>query len=102
MRASYKAAALHSPHATHQIKTLAKLDLSENITLNEDKIPISDAPLSLLNPNHISYLLCYYSKLKEECWDDLQNDMHFLLMDLENLVEQTLLPDYPILYDIVI
>ena len=28
--------------------------------------------------------------------------MHFLLMDLEDLVEKTLLEEYPLLYDIVI
>ena len=102
LRASYKAATTGHAHSTGQIKTMAKLDLSENITLNEDRIPTSDGILTLLNASHISYLLCYYSKLKEESWDDLQGDMHFLLMDLEDLVCRTLQEDYPLLYDIVI
>jgi hypothetical protein len=55
-----------------------------------------------LDANHISYLLCFYSKLKEESWDDLNSDMHWLLIDLEKLVEDTLLEKYPLLYDIVI
>lgn len=70
--------------------------------MDEDLIPRSDGVLTLLNPAHISYLLCFYSKLKEECYDELNSDMHWLLIDLENLVDQTLLEEYPLLYDIVI
>ena len=65
-------------------------------------MPHSDAVLTLLNPVHISYLLSFYSKLKEETYDDLQCDMHYLLIDLENLIEKTLPEKYPVLYDILI
>ena len=58
--------------------------------------------LSLLVPTHVSFLLCYYSALKQECFDDLQSDIHFLLLDLEDLVESALLEKHPMLYDIVI
>lgn len=70
--------------------------------LDEDLIPRSRAKLSLLNPTHVSFLLCYYSALKEECYDDLQSDLHFLLLDLEQLTEDALLKKYPMLYDVVI
>lgn len=50
-----------------QLKILAKLNIEENIQFNEEGMPISTAILSLLNPEHISFLLCYYPKLKEEC-----------------------------------
>ena len=66
LRASHKAAITGHSHAGGQIKALAKTNLDENITLDADGIPRSDGILSLLNPTHISYLLCYYSKLKEE------------------------------------
>ena len=102
LKASHHAAAGLKTHNNGQIKTLAKIDLDENITLNADGIPQSDGILTLLNADHISYLLCFYSKLKEECYDDLQGDMHFLLLDLEDLVVQTLEEEYPLLYDIVI
>ncbi len=102
LKASYNVATGIKTHNNGQIKTLAKLSLDENITLDEEKIPHSDGVLTLLNANHISYLLCFYSKLKEECYDDLQGDMHYLLMDLEDLVDRTLMEDYPLLYDIVI
>ena len=29
-------------------------------------MPKSDKPLSLLNPEHVSFLLCHYQGLKEE------------------------------------
>ena len=102
LKASHNAATGMKTHNNGQIKSLAKLVLDENIWLDENKIPRSDGTLTLLNANHISYLLCFYSKLKEESYDDLQGDMHFLLMDLEDLVEQTLLEKHPLLYDIVI
>lgn len=102
LKASHNVATGIKTHNNGQIKTLAKLSLDENITLDEEKIPRSDGVLTLLNANHISYLLCFYSKLKEESYDDLQGDMHYLLMDLEDLVDRTLMEDYPLLYDIVI
>lgn len=102
LKASHKAAAGLKTHNNGQIKTLAKLSLDEEITLNEKGIPHSNAVLNLLDATHISYLLSFYSKLKEETYDDLQCDMHYLLLDLEDLVERTLPEKYPVLYDIVI
>ena len=52
--------------STSQIKTLAGIPIPENIYLDEDNMPRSDMPLSLLNPEHVSFLLCYYQVLKQE------------------------------------
>jgi len=49
-----------------QIKTLATMAIPEDIYLDENQMPHSDMPLSLLNPNHVSLLLCYYQPLKQE------------------------------------
>ena len=87
---------------TGQIKSLVHTNLPEDVYLDEENIPRTHSKLSLLVPSHVSFLLCYYSSLKEECYDDLQSDMHFLLLDLEKLTEDALLKDYPMLYDIVI
>lgn len=76
LKASHNAAHGIRTHSNGQLKSLLKLSLEENITLNDKDIPVSDGPLTLLNANHISYLLCYYSKLKEESYDDLMGDMH--------------------------
>lgn len=102
LKASHNAAIGRKARNNGQIKTMAKLVLDEEITLDKDGLPQSSAPLSLLSAPHISYLLCFYSKLKEESYEDLQGDMHFLLMDLEDLIDRTLMENYPLLYDIVI
>ena len=102
LKASHKAMMGMKTHNNGQIKQMAKLQLEDRITIGEDGLPHSNGVLTLLDANHISYLLCFYSKLKEETWDDLNSDMHWMLMDLENLVEDTLLEKYPLLYDIVI
>lgn len=87
--------------SSNQVKTMAHMDLTEHIVLDENKMPKSDGIITLFNPSHVSFLLYYYSQLKEESWDDFYSDMHFLLLDLENLVDKTLEKE-PILYDLVI
>ena len=87
---------------SNTLKAFAHMDLDEIITLAADGTPVSSAPLNLLNPTHISFLLSNYVQLKEEVWDDLQNDMHFLLLDLEQLIEDTFAAAYPKFYDIII
>lgn len=52
---------------TGQIKSLIHADIPEDVYLDEEKIPRSLGRLSLLNPAHVSFLLCYYSQLKQEC-----------------------------------
>lgn len=85
-----------------QLKSMAHMPLDENITIGEDGMPHSDGVITLLRADHIAFLLKYYSKLKGECWEDLNSDMHFLLLDLENLVDKTLLPNNEVLYDLLI
>lgn len=88
---------------SNQVKTMAHMNLDEQITIDpQTLLPVSTGMVSLFNPAHISFLLCYYTQLKQECIDDLMSDMHFLLMDLENLIDDTLKDKYPLLYDLVI
>lgn len=84
-----------------QVRSMAHMPLHEHITIGEDLMPHSDCAISLFNPDHVSFLLCYYSQLKEECYDDLNSDMHWLLIDLENTAEEALKND-PILWDLLI
>lgn len=87
--------------AASQAKSMIKLNLDENITFDENQMPVSDGVISLFNPTHVSFLLCYYSVLKQESQEEIQSDMFHLLLDLENLVERALQP-YPMLYDLLI
>lgn len=86
-----------------QTKTIAHMNLAEDIVIDpETQLPVSNGMITLFNPIHVSFLLCHYSQLKEECVDDLMTDMHFLLLDLEELTERTLAENYPILYDLLV
>lgn len=89
-------------HVNSQIRHMAHMPLIENVTIDENGMPKSDGVISLLRPDHIAFLLKYYSKLKGECWDDVSSDMHWLLIDLEDLVVKTLLPDNEVLYDLLV
>ena len=88
--------------STSQIKTLASLSIPEEVYFDENKIPRSDKALSLFNPEHVSFLLCYYQILKQESWEDLHGDMRWHLIDLENLTEEALRYTHPMLWDIVV
>lgn len=87
---------------SNQIKSMARMVLDEIITLDKDGYPQSDGLISLFNPAHVSFLLCHYSQLKQECMGEFGSDMHYLLMDLEDLVDEVLREDQPILYDLLI
>lgn len=101
VRASYYGISTKTGASKNQIKTLAHMEIEEHVTFNQQGLPVSDNPVSLLNQSCVSLLLCYYSQLKEESMDDFQSDMRFMLFDLENLVEEAL-EDEPILYDLLI
>lgn len=87
---------------SNQLRTIAHANLDENITFDSNQMPQSNGLVSLFNPIHISFLLCHYAQLKQECVDDLGSDMHFVLLDLEDLTEKALSKDYPLLYDLLI
>lgn len=86
---------------SNQAKTFAHMPLEDKIYLNENLMPQNAGPLSLFNPMHISFLLCHYSELKQELIDDLSSDMRFLLLDLEDLVTRTLLPQHELFFDLI-
>lgn len=73
----------------------------ENVWVDEDGFPHADGSASLLNPEFVSILLRNYSDLKSVAVMDLESDIALLLMDLDRLVEKTLLPDHPVLWDIL-
>jgi len=56
-------------------KTVAQMDLGENITIDENGEPQSDCRISLFNPTHVCALLCNYSALKEESWSKFSSDL---------------------------
>ena len=86
---------------TNITRGMQEVALEEQIKLTADG-GIDITGFSLLNPDHISAVLCNYSRIKEEVWDRLTCDAYYMLFDLENLVDKVLEKDYPIYYDLVI
>ncbi len=84
------------------IRTLAKLNLDEKITVAEDGEPASTGVINLFEPAHVTALLSNYSALKEETWDKFDSDMHYLLIDLEKLIDKAIKDRFPLLYDLLI
>lgn len=83
-------------------KSVGKLDLTEQIGLDENDEVYSTGLINLYNPTHISMLLCNYSRIKEDCWDNFNSDTKWLMEDLDALVDRTLREAYPLYYDLLI
>lgn len=101
LKASFKGSPAKG-RTPQQVRSMAHMPLDEYIWFDENRMPQSDCMITLFNPNHVSFLLCYYSALKTECWDDLHSDMFFLLLDLENTAEEAIKEEYPELWDLLI
>lgn len=89
-------------YCLNAIKSIAKLDLSENITINEKGEVSSDGMISLFNPTHVSALLCNYSKIKEDVWDRFSCDTYYMMKDLDTAVDNALKDKHPLYYDLLI
>lgn len=93
----------HQPmYCMNATKSFSKLDLSENITFNEDGLPVSDGLISLFNPKHVSALLCHYSKIKQDAWGKFTSDSYYLMESLDIIVDRALKEKYPLYYDLMI
>lgn len=89
-------------YVSNIVKTLTHLSLEENITLDEDRHVKSDGIITLYSPDHVSSLLCNYSKLKEHSWERVNEDMKWMMEDLDTVIEAALPQQYPLYYDLLI
>lgn len=80
----------------------SQIDLAENITIGEDMEPVSDCIVNFFNHEHISALLCNYSTLKEDAWGKFNSDSYYMMLDLDNVVDDALKNDYPLYYKLLI
>ena len=83
-------------------KSFNHITLEEKISVNEDGSLKIEGNFSLLNPDHVSAVLCNYSRIKQECWGQFSSDAYYMIQDLENLVDKTLEKDFPLYYDLLI
>ena len=86
----------------NKIKSISRLDLTEKIYEDAAGDVHSTGIINLFDPKHISTLLCNYSKIKEDVWDNFNSDVKWLMEDLDTLVDKTLKDDYPLYYDLLI
>jgi hypothetical protein len=85
---------------THKDYTTLKIE--ENIYFDSEGYPVSDSPISFLSADKVSYLLTNYADLKKETGEEVNCDMYSVLLDFEGLVERTLLPKYPMFFDVMV
>ena len=89
-------------YCTKVVKSFPKFDLDEKIYMDENGEVHSTGKVNLFDPLHISILLCNYSRLKQDSWDNFNSDIRWLMMDLDNLIEHTFKDKYPLYYDLII
>lgn len=82
------------------VRSFPTFDFEENITVDENGEVYADGTLTLLNPTHVSLLLCNYSKLKEDTFDKFNSDAHWILEDLENIADAAL-AEFPLYQDLI-
>lgn len=98
LKSTFKAP-IYCLNATRSFNHIA---LEEKISVNEDGSLKIEGNFSLLNPDHVSAVLCNYSRIKQDCWGQFSSDAYYMIQDLENLVDETLEKDFPLYYDLLI
>lgn len=89
-------------YAQHTCKTPFHIDVREEVHIGADGQVSATGLLSLMNPAHVSQLLCNYSELKEDNYDNFSDDMYYLMQDLDDLIDRALKDTYPLYYDLMI
>ena len=89
-------------YSLNLIRSISNLDLTDHIEINQKGDIVNKGLISLFNPTHVSVLLCNYSKIKEGCWDKFNSDIYYLMMVLQDAIDNVFKEDYPMLYDILI
>lgn len=99
MRASLKG----TSNASHNNVTISSksADIYENITLNDDGTLSVDSQLSLLIPEHVSYLLCNYSQIKQDTYEMLNGDLRWIIIGLEDLILE-MFPEDSFYYNLIV
>ena len=80
---------------------LSHIQLDQKISLDQNNNIKIEGNFSLLKPEHVSAILNNYSKLKQDSWGQFNSDSYYMLLDLQNLVDETLEEDYPMYYDLL-
>ena len=83
-------------------KSFNNIRFNDEITIDEEGTIHDKSLISFMNYQHISALLCNYSRLKEDCYGNFMSDGYYLMQDLDKLVDKTLKDKYPLYYSLLI
>ena len=86
------------PNKITRSKSVIKLDDKTHL-FDEDGYPIPEG-VSLLDPAVCSAILCNYSRLKQDSWDQFEGDTWYLMHDFD-VISSKALKDYPLYERIV-
>ena len=93
----------HQPiYCLNATRSFNSLTFEDNITIDADGTIHDKSLVSLMNPIHISALLCHYSRLKEDCYGRFYTDGYYLLHSLEELVIKTLKEKHPLYFKLLV
>lgn len=81
-------------------------NLIENMSYDEDiKVVdgevIVEGGITLLNPQHVSAILCDYSNIRQDTYGKFSNDMYYIVRELDDITAKAL-ADYPLYYDLLV
>lgn len=88
LRSMYRGSDPHKA-ASSVMMDLARIPLTGDSSLGRDGMPVDDGMVSLFDPLHISCLLSWHDRLKLYCENDLDSDLHWLMIDLDDLIKRT-------------
>lgn len=80
-------------------KTLSQISLDSKVYYKDNIIYVSG--FSLLIPKVVELLLEGYVKIKEDTYEKFNSDAKYLIIDLENLIDTFLKPNYPEFFDVL-
>ena len=89
-------------YCTNIIKSFANMPFNDNIKVLKSGQIIDKSTISLMNPKHVSALLCNYSRLKQDLYGRFTSDGYYLIQDLQNLTDHALEKKHPLYYDLLI
>ena len=84
------------------VRGFSKLELNEEITIDDKGEPISNCMVNFFNHEHVSALLCNYSALKEDAWGKFSSDAYYMMLDLDKIIDDALEKKYPLYYKLLI
>lgn len=88
-------------NAQNRYPNTSSPDFHESYSINSNQEVEASGNLSLGNPDHISLLLCNYSDLKMDSYENFNSDMYYILQDLEQCADAALETEQPMYYEIM-